>query len=199
LFFILVLLSAAAAAAEEKSILVVGDSLSAAYGIARERGWVALLEARLKREGLDYSVVNASISGDTSGGGRARLKPLLERHKPAVVVLELGANDGLRGLPIRQMKDNLSQAITASQASGARVLLVAVKMPPNYGEDYTKSFDAAFRDLAKAHRTALVPFLMEDFAGKPEYFQQDRLHPAENAQPLMLEQVWRGLKPLLDR
>jgi acyl-CoA thioesterase-1 len=167
--------------------------------MAREKGWVALLEARLKRERLDYSVVNASISGDTSGGARARLPPLLERHKPAVVVLELGGNDGLRGLPVRQMKDNLSQAIKASQAAGARVLLVGVRMPPNYGEDYTKSFDAAFRDLAKRHRTALVPFLMEDFAGKPEYFQQDRLHPAENAQPLMLEQVWRGLKPLLKR
>jgi acyl-CoA thioesterase-1 len=196
-FFIVVSLSAAAAAAGEKSILVVGDSLSAAYGIPRERGWVALLEERLKRERLDYSVVNASISGDTSGGGRARLKPLLQQHKPAVVVLELGGNDGLRGLPVAQMKSNLAQAIRESQGAGARVLLVGVKMPPNYGEDYTQSFDAVYRELAKAYKTAFVPFLLEDFAGKPELFQPDRLHPSVEAQPLMLERVWRGLEPLL--
>ena len=175
----------------------MGDSLSAAYGIARGRGWVALLEERLKREQKDYSVVNASISGETSGGGRARLKPLLERHTPAVVILELGANDGLRGLSISQLRGNLEDMIVRSQKAGARVLLVGVQLPPNYGEEYTGRFDAVFRDLAKKHRTGLVPFLMEDFAGKRELFLDDRLHPNEKAQPLILESVWRGLRPLL--
>jgi acyl-CoA thioesterase-1 len=195
LLFVVVL--AAPAWAAEKSILVVGDSLSAAYGIPRNRGWVALLEERLKREHPDYIVVNASISGDTSDGGRARLKPLLERHRPAVMILALGGNDGLRGAPPAQIRANLSTMIKDAQAQGARVLLLGVKMPPNYGEDYTKAFEAVFRDLAKAHRAALVPFLLEDFAEKPEFFQPDRIHPAEAAQPLMLERVWPALKPLL--
>ena len=176
---------------------MLGDSLSAAYGIARERGWVALLEERLKRERLDYSVVNASISGDTSGGGRARLKPLLDKHRPAVVVVELGGNDGLRGLPVTQMKTSLAAIIRESQSAGARVLLVGVKLPPNYGEVYTSAFEAAYRELATAHGIPLVPFILEDFAGKPEFFQPDRLHPTEAAQPLMLERVWKELKPLL--
>jgi acyl-CoA thioesterase-1 len=183
--------------AAEKSILVVGDSLSAAYGIPRNRGWVALLEERLKREHPDYIVVNASISGDTSDGGRARLKPLLERHRPAVMILALGGNDGLRGVPAAQIRANLGAMIHDAQAHGARVLLLGVKMPPNYGEDYTRSFEAVFRDLAKATRTALVPFLLEDFADKPELFQPDRIHPTEAAQPLMLDRVWPALKPLL--
>ena len=177
--------------------MVVGDSLSAAYGIPRNRGWVALLEERLKREHPDYIVVNASISGDTSNGGRARLKPLLERHRPAVMILGLGGNDGLRGAPPAQIRANLSAMIKDAQAQGARVLLLGVKMPPNYGEEYTRSFEAVFRDLAKTHRTARVPFLLEDFADKPELFQPDRIHPTEAAQPLMLERVWPALKPLL--
>jgi acyl-CoA thioesterase-1 len=194
LFFIVLALPAAAA---ERSILVVGDSLSAAYGIPRSRGWVALLEERLKREQFNYIVVNASISGETSGGGRVRLKPLLERYRPAIVILALGANDGLRGLPVAQMKANLAATIREAQVAGARVLLLGVKLPPNYGEDYTNSFDAAFREVAKTNRTALVPFLLEDFAAKPEFFLPDRIHPAEAAQPLMLERVWRVLRPLL--
>ena len=176
----------------------MGDSLSSAYGIAQSRGWVALLEQRLKREHPDYIVVNASISGETSGGGRARLKPLLERHRPAIVILELGGNDGLRGMPIAQMRSNLAASIREAQASGARVLLLGVKMPPNYGEVYTQGFAAAFRELAKTHRTPLVPFLLEDFAGKPEFFLPDRLHPNEQAQPLMLERVLPALRPLLN-
>ena len=176
----------------------MGDSLSAAYGIARGRGWVSLLEERLKREQTNYIVVNASISGETSGGGRVRLKPLLERHTPAVVILELGANDGLRGLSISQLRGNLEDMIVRSQKAGARVLLVGLKLPPNYGDEYTVRFDAVFRDLAKKHRTGLVPFLMEDFAGKREFFLDDRLHPNEKAQPLILERVWRGLRPLLE-
>lgn len=178
--------------------MVVGDSLSAAYGIARERGWVALLGERLKRERLDYSVVNASISGDTSGGGRLRIRKLLDTHKPAVVILELGGNDGLRGLPVKQMKANLDQSIRDAKAAGARVLLVGIKMPPNYGEDYTRSFETAYRELAKAHRTAFVPFLLEDFAGKKDYFQPDGIHPTESAQPLMMERIWQALRPLLE-
>jgi len=193
----LIVLWLPAAAAAEKSILVVGDSLSSAYGMPRERGWVALLAERLKREHPDYIVVNASISGDTSGGGRSRLKPLLERHKPAIMVLELGGNDGLRGMPVAQIRTNLAAMIRDAKAAGARVVLVGMKMPPNYGEVYAQSFEALFRDLARAHRTALVPFLLEDFADKPELFQPDRLHPAEGAQPLMLERVWRALRPLL--
>ena len=176
---------------------MLGDSLSAAYGIARARGWVALLEERLKRERLDYSVVNASISGETSGGGRARLERLLERYRPAIVILQLGANDGLRGLSVAQLRTNLESMIVQSQKAGARVLLVGVKLPPNYGGEYTERFDAAYRDLAKKHRTGLVPFFMEDFAGKREFFLDDRLHPNEKAQPLMFERVWKGLRPLL--
>jgi len=176
---------------------VVGDSLSAAYGIPRERGWVALLAERLKRERQNYSVVNASISGDTSGGGRARLRPLLEKHRPAVMILELGGNDGLRGMSVSQIRSNLAAMIQEAHAAGARVLLVGVKMPPNYGEMYTQSFDSLYREVAHTHRVALVPFLLEDFADKPEFFQPDRLHPTEAAQPLMLERVWSALRPLL--
>jgi acyl-CoA thioesterase I len=183
--------------AAERSILVVGDSLSAAYGIPRQKGWVALLEERLKREQKDYSVVNASISGETTGGGRVRLKPLLDKYQPGIVILELGANDGLRGMPVAEIKGNLAASIREAQVVNARVLLVGVKLPPNYGEDYTRGFDAMFGELAKTHRTALVPFLLEDFAGKPEFFQPDRIHPTANAQPLMLERVWRALRPLL--
>jgi len=167
--------------------------------MARERGWVALLDERLKRERLDYSVVNASISGETTSGGRARFKPLLDKHRPAIVVVELGGNDGLRGLPVAQMKAGLSSIIQDSKSAGARVLLVGVRLPPNYGEDYTTAFASAYRELAKAHGTPLVPFILEDFAGKPEFFQPDRLHPNEAAQPLMLDRVWSGLKPLLNR
>ena len=175
----------------------MGDSLSAAYGIPRNRGWVALLEERLKREQRDYIVVNESISGETSSGGRARFTKLLERHKPAIVVLELGANDGLRGLPVKEISTNLSAMIRDAQASRARVVLVGMKMPPNYGEDYAQAFEAVFSDLAKTYKTALVPFLMEDFAQKPDFFLPDRIHPSAEAQPLMLERVWSALKPLL--
>ena len=195
LLFIVLWLPAAAAA--EKSILVLGDSLSAAYGIPRSRGWVALLEERLKREHPDYIVVNASISGDTTGGGRARLKPLLDKHRPLVLVLELGGNDGLRGMSVSLLRANLDAIIGEAHSIGARVLLVGMRMPPNYGEVYAQSFEAVFREAARTHRIALVPFLLEDFADKPDFFLPDRIHPTEAAQPLMLERVWSGLKPLL--
>jgi acyl-CoA thioesterase I len=185
------------AAAAERSILVFGDSLSAAYGIPAARGWVALLEERLKRERLDYSVANASISGDTSAGGRARVDATLARHHPSVVIVELGANDGLRGLPIRQMRDNLGAIIARAQRSGARVLLVGIKLPPNYGEDYTEAFRTTFAELSQRYKTALVPFMLEGFAEKPELFQNDRIHPTAEAQPLILERIWPRLAPLL--
>jgi len=186
------------AVAAERSILVVGDSLSAAYGLPQQRGWVALLGERIKRERLDYSVVNASISGDTTGGGLARIDRLLAQHKPAVVVLELGGNDGLRGLPIAEMRKNLAAMVERSRKAGARVLLVGVYIPPNYGPDYTKGFFDSFGELAKRYHTALVPYIMQDFALKPEFFQPDRIHPTVEAQPLMMEQVWKVLRPLLN-
>ena len=188
---------ASAPACFAKTILVFGDSLSSAYGIAVSRGWVALLEERLKRERHDYSVVNASISGETTSGGLARLKPLLEKHKPQIVILELGANDGLRGLVVNDMAKNLAAMIEQSEKAGARVLLVGMKLPPNYGPEYTQAFEAMFGDLAKRYKTALVPFLLEGFAEKPDLFQPDRIHPTEAAQPLILERVWKGLRSLL--
>lgn len=174
-----------------------GDSLSAAYGIAQARGWVALLAERLKRERPEYSVANASISGETSGGGRARIDAVLDKHRPAVVVVELGANDGLRGLPVAQMKANLSAIVERAQKSGARVLLVGMRLPPNYGPDYTQAFEGAFAELAKRHRVALLPFLLEGIADKPELFQQDAIHPTAEAQPAIERRVWAALKPLL--
>jgi acyl-CoA thioesterase-1 len=189
--------AAAAQGAPQKSILVVGDSLSAAYGIASSSGWVALLEERLKRERLDYSVVNASISGDTSAGGRARLAAQIERQRPAVLILELGANDGLRGQPLAQMKQNLAAIIEQAQKAQARVLLIGMKLPPNYGPDYTQRFEDAYAELQARYKTAWVPFLLEGIAEKPELFQADRIHPNEKAQPLILERVWQALRPLL--
>ena len=174
-----------------------GDSLSAAYGIAQTRGWVALLAERLKRERPDYSVVNASISGETTAGGAARMPKALTQHKPAIVILELGANDGLRGLPLQEMRQNLGAMVEQAQKAGARVVLVGMKLPPNYGPHYTQEFESAYPAVAKRYRTALVPFLLQDFADNEELFQPDRIHPTEAAQPLMLEQVWKALQPLL--
>jgi len=191
------LLGAGAAHGAAKSILVLGDSLSAAYGIAAARGWVALLGERLARERPDYRVVNSSVSGETSAGGRARIAAELARHKPAVVVVELGANDGLRGLPPAQMKDNLAAIVAASQKAGARVLLIGIRMPPNYGPDYGERFDAVFAELHQRYRTAWVPFLLEGFAEQRELFQPDGIHPGEAAQPLILRNVWPRLAPLL--
>lgn len=188
---------ATAAAGSGKSILVYGDSLAAAYGIAQTRGWVALLGERIRREHPDYSVANASISGETSGGGLARMEAVLEKHQPGIVILELGANDGLRGLPVAEMKKNLALMIEHAQRAGARVVLVGMKLPPNYGPEYTQAFAAAYGELAKRYRTALVPFLLEGFAQKPDFFQPDRIHPTEAAQPFIAEHVWKALRPLL--
>ena len=178
---------------------MVGDSLSAAYGLAEKRGWVALLRDRLRSERFDYSVVNASISGDTTSGGRARLGKLLAQHRPAILILELGGNDGLRGLPVAEMRSNLSAMIGEAQRAQIRVLLVGMRMPPNYGEAYARAFEAAYADLAQQHRVALLPELTAGIGTRLEYFQNDRIHPNEAAQPLLLENVWPKLAPLLKR
>ena len=158
---------------------------------------MALLEERLKRERLDYSVVNASVSGETSAGGRARIDEALARHKPNVVLVQLGGNDGLRGLPVAQMKANLGTIIERSRTSGARVLLVGVRMPPNYGPDYTAAFGNAFTELAKHYRIALVPNMLEGLGESRELFQPDGIHPTAEAQPVILERVWPALRGLL--
>jgi acyl-CoA thioesterase-1 len=176
---------------------VYGDSLSAAYGLAQREGWVALLEERLRQGKFDYTVANASISGETSAGGASRIGESLARAKPAVVVVTLGSNDGLRGLPVAQMKANLGRIVKASQEARAKVLIVGSRMPPNYGPTYTRQFHEAFAELAKEHRTAYVPFLLDGVADRRELFQPDNLHPTAEAQPLILDNVWKGLAPLL--
>lgn len=190
--------AARAVAAEKRVVLVVGDSLSAEYGLVRDAGWVKLLEQRLTRQGpSQYIVVNASISGDTTSGGRTRLPALLKSHRPAVVILELGANDGLRGLPLDLTRANLRAMVEASQAAGARVLLVGMRVPPNYGRDYGERFFATFGEIARETRAALAPFLLDGFADDMSLFQADRIHPNEKAQARMLENVWPQLRPLL--
>ena len=183
-----------------RKVLIVGDSLSAEYGLPRGSGWVALLEARLAREGVAAKVVNASISGDTTSGGRARLPALLAQHKPAVVVLELGGNDALRGLPLASTQANLTAMARAAKAAGARVLIAGMAVPPNYGRQYGEAFIALFATVAKAEGTALVPFLLAGVADGPNadaMFQPDRIHPKAEAQPRMLANVWPVLRPLL--
>ena len=188
---------AAGAAAAAPSILVFGDSLSSAYGIAQSRGWVALLDARLKREHKNYNVVNASISAETTRGGLARMPKVLAQVKPKVVVLQLGSNDGLRGLPVAQMEQNLAAMIEQARRAGARVLLVGGKLPPNWGPEYTEAFERAFARLAEKYRVALLPFLFADLEDSERHFQPDRLHPNEAAQPILLDTVWAKLATLL--
>jgi acyl-CoA thioesterase I len=186
-----------AAAASDRTVLVLGDSLSAGYGLKPAEGWVALLEKRLQGQAYGYRVVNASISGETSGGGLQRLPRTLELHKPDVVIVELGANDGLRGLPVAQTRDNLTQIVATAKQSGARVLLVGMRLPPNYGPRYTNDFTHMFREIATASRVALVPFLLQSVALKPALMQQDGLHPTAQAQPALVDTVWPHLTPLL--
>ena len=189
-----------AAAPASTVILVVGDSLSAEYGLKRGEGWVPLLERRLAERKVAATVVNASISGDTTAGGRARLPALLKQHRPTHVVIELGGNDALRGLPVRSTRDNLLQMTRAAQAAGARVLLVGMQVPPNYGSAYTRDFEAVFPDVAQATQAALVPFLLKGVADAPDaaaLFQADRIHPVAAAQPAMLDNVWPALQKLL--
>ncbi|HMA08122.1 MAG TPA: arylesterase [Ramlibacter sp.] len=189
-----------AAAAAPPTILVVGDSLSAEYGLKRGTGWVALLERKLAAEKLPAQVVNASISGDTTSGGRSRLPTLLQQHQPAVVVIELGGNDALRGLPLGMTEDNLDQMAGSARKAGARVLLVGMQMPPNYGADYANRFAALYEKVARTNNAALVPFLLKgvaDAADPTGLFQADRIHPKEEAQPLLLGNVWPELKKML--
>jgi acyl-CoA thioesterase-1 len=197
---LLALLAAAAGPSRARSapVLVVGDSLSAEYGLARGSGWVALLQQRLAQRKVE--VVNASVSGDTTAGGRSRLPALLAEHRPGVVILELGGNDALRGLPLDMTRANLAAMVRAARAAGAKVLLVGMQVPPNYGQRYAQDFAASFAAVAQAEGAALVPFFLKGIADGGDaarYFQADRIHPNAEAQPKMLDNVWPLLQPLL--
>lgn len=185
-------------ASGERTILVMGDSLSAGYGMAAREGWVSLLGERLRSERPGWRVVNASISGETTAGGSARIVGEVLRHQPDVVVIALGANDGLRGLPLREARRNLARMIGASQHVGAKVLLVGMRMPPNLGADYTAGFERNYRDLSQLFDTALVPFLLEPIALDRNAFMDDNLHPTVASQAKLLDHVWPALRPLLD-
>ena len=179
------------------TILVMGDSLSAEYGLQRGKGWVALLEQRLKDNQLDYSVVNASISGETTSGGAQRLPAALAQNKPAIVVIELGSNDGLRGLAITATRANFETMINLSLKAGAKVMLVGMQLPPNYGRDYTDKFKGLYPELAQKYKIPLAPFMLDGFADKPEMFQADGIHPLAQAHPRILDNIWPALEPLL--
>ncbi len=189
----------AAAQAPEPVLLVVGDSVSAGYGLPGGKVWVDLLAAKLKAEGYRYRVVNASISGDTTAGGRARLPSLLAQHKPAIVIIELGGNDALRGGRLATMRDNLDTMVSLAQAARVQVLLVGMQLPPNYGPAYVKEFSESFATVAKARKVPLVPFFFAGFAEDLALFQPDRIHPTLEAQPRLLDNVWPTLRPLLKR
>lgn len=184
-------------AALADTVLIVGDSISAAFGLDTRQGWVSLLEKRLLEQGYEHRVVNASISGDTSAGGAARLPALLAEHRPELVIIELGGNDGLRGQPPAQLQQNLAAMIDVSRASGAEVLLLGMRLPPNYGARYTGAFAQAFITLAEERQVPLVPFFLQGVGGVPGMMQGDGIHPAEKAQPILLENVWPALQPLL--
>ena len=185
------------APAPARTVLVMGDSLSAGYGMAASQGWVALMSARMRASHPGWRVVNASISGETSAGGASRIADELARVRPAVVVVALGANDGLRGLPLAQSRANLTRMVRAAKAAGAKVLLVGMRMPPNLGRAYTEGFEANFREVAKAEGVALLPFLLEPVAADRANFQADNLHPTAEVQPQLLDHVWKALEPLL--
>ena len=196
------MLVCASAANAAPVIVVLGDSLSAEYGLARGSGWVALLENRLQKEGLPGRVINASISGDTTSGGRSRLPALLQQHRPTHLIIELGGNDALRGLPLSQTRANLEAMVDAAQAAGAKVLLVGMQVPPNYGRQYTQDFAETFVQVARQRKVALVPFLLKGVADSPqadELFQADRIHPREAAHPIMLDNIWPTLRKLLTK
>jgi acyl-CoA thioesterase-1 len=182
-----------------RTILVFGDSLSAGYGLPQEKSWPRLLETRLRKERLDYTVANASVTGETTAGGARRIAEALKTHQPEIVVIELGANDGLRGQNLNVMRQNLEMMIDASRKAKAEVLLVGMRLPPNYGTAYTEKFQQTYADVARQRKTAFVPFLFEGFGEELRYFQADRVHPTSEAQALMLDTVWKGLKPLLDK
>jgi acyl-CoA thioesterase-1 len=192
--------AAAVLSGSTPTVLIVGDSLSAEYGLKRGMGWVALLEQRMAQEKVRAKVINASISGDTTAGGHSRLGSLLARHRPAVVVIELGGNDALRGLPLQMTQGYLQAMTQEAQTSGAKVLLLGMQMPPNYGQDYAKKFAAMYLEVARANKVALVPFLLKGVADGPNamrMFQADRIHPTEEAHPMILGNVWPTLKKLI--
>eukprot|EP00042_Codosiga_hollandica_P002267 m.928599 g.928599 ORF g.928599 m.928599 type:complete len:215 (+) comp159443_c0_seq1:330-974(+) len=192
--------SGSMAAAEAPVILVVGDSLSAEYGLKAGDGWVALLQVRLAAQKKPHRVVNASISGDTTAGGRSRLPVALRTHKPAIVIIELGGNDALRGLPLSSSRDNLLTMAKAAQAAGAKVIVIGMQVPPNYGASYARDFEGLFTEVAKQTKAGLVPFLLKgvaDRADAMDWFQPDRIHPLAKAHPQMLDNVWPALKPLV--
>lgn len=181
------------------TLLILGDSISSAYGIAPREGWATLLEERLKRKRFDYSVVNASISGETTSGGATRIGEAIDRTNPDIVIIALGGNDGLRGLPAAQMKANLSRMVEAAKGRGARVLLVGVRVPPNYGARYGGEFEAAFLEVAARQRVPLVPYILEGIGERRELMQEDNIHPTAAAQPRILDNIWPKLEPLLKK
>ncbi|TLZ01640.1 MAG: arylesterase [Gammaproteobacteria bacterium] len=195
----LVFIALRTAVASDHTILVFGDSLSAAYGIRPEQGWVALLTQRLHSQGYGYQIVNASVSGETTSGGVERLPRALQLHRPETVILELGANDGLRGLPLGETRENLSRMVGLAQAAGARVLLVGIRIPPNYGPRYTEGFARIFPELANQYHLPLIPFLLEKVALDPTLMQADGMHPNASGEPPILDTVWPHLKPLLKK
>jgi acyl-CoA thioesterase-1 len=191
------LAASASAYSAPKTVLVLGDSLSAEYGIARGSGWVALLQQKLKQQKIDARIVNASISGETTSGGRTRLPALLQQHKPNLVVLELGANDGLRGLPVNAAEDNLRTMIALAQKNRAKVLLVGMRMPPNYGRAYTERFAGMYKELSTELKVPLVPFMLDGVAQETANFQADRMHPLATAHPIILNNIWPQFAPLI--
>jgi acyl-CoA thioesterase-1 len=197
--FLILMLITVTAYGDDTRILVLGDSLSAAHGIDQDQGWVALLQQRLEKEKLPYTVVNASISGETTAGGLSRLPQLLQQHKPGIVLLELGANDGLRGLSVTAMKKNLAEMVEYSSLAGAKVLLIGMQLPPNYGEVYTRMFRKGFVEVSQIEHVKLVPFLLAGIGEDKNLFQSDGLHPTAAAQPKVLDNVWQGLAPMLNQ
>ena len=191
------MLCAPAAYSASKTLLVLGDSISAEYGLPRDSGWVSLLQTRLSDDKLPVSVVNASISGETTAGGLTRLPGLLQQHKPSVLIIELGGNDGLRGLSLAATQSNLREMIKSADRIGARVLLLGMRVPPNYGPDYSKRFAAMYQGLARERNVKLVPFLFAGLEDTERFFQQDRIHPNQRAQTVMLDNVWPSLRSLL--
>ncbi len=185
--------------AANPTILVYGDSLSAAYGLKKSQGWVALLEKKLASQRYQYTVINASISGETSSGGLSRLTNTLAKTKPKIIIVELGANDGLRGLPVKEMTANLNAIITQSKKINAKILLIGMKIPPNYGAQYTDSFSEAYQQLSQQHQVSLVPFMLDKVAAKPALIQDDGLHPNALGQPILLDNIWPTLQLLLSR
>ena len=195
----LVAFNISAMAANNPKILIYGDSLSAAYGLPQQSGWPVLLKNKLQSEGYRYDIVNASISGETTSGGLSRLKKTLEVTQPAIIILELGANDGLRGLPLNAMSKNLSSMIEQMQKTKAPILLAGMKIPPNYGPQYTQGFNSSYQQLSKNYNLSLIPFLLDNVAAQPHLLMQDGLHPNAEGQRIMLQTIWPYLQPLLKK